>query len=142
MPPARSGVQTKAKAEKRSELSQTLTAPTGNVAAEGLGRQPQGPPARLEEEGKRGAKSPYKGAGDGVEAPPSPILCGPKEDGGGGERSRYPLACCSAVVALKRNSSKRGQCFLLSALPSPDIPSPVFNSRMPEHSESDSVHMP
>ena len=84
MPPARSGVQTKAKAEKRSELSQTLTAPTGNVAAEGLGRQPQGPPARLEEEGKRGAKSPYKGTGEGVEAPPSPILCGPKEDGGGG----------------------------------------------------------
>lgn len=39
--PARSGVQTKARVEKRSKLSQTLSAPTGNVPAEGLGREPQ-----------------------------------------------------------------------------------------------------
>lgn len=60
----------------------------------------------------------------------------------GAERSRYPLACRSAVVAMEKNSSKRGQYFLLSALSSPDILGPVFNTRMPEHSESDGVHMP
>lgn len=41
-PPARSGVQSKARAGKRSKLGQMLSAPTGNVPAEGLGREPQG----------------------------------------------------------------------------------------------------
>lgn len=39
--PAQSGVQTKARVEKRSKLSQRLSAPTGNVPVEGLGREPQ-----------------------------------------------------------------------------------------------------
>ena len=142
MPPARSGVQAEAKAEKRSELSQTLTAPTGNVAAEGLGRQPQGAPARLEAEGEPGAKSPYKGAGGRGGGASLANRLRPQRGWRGAERSSYPLACHSAVVAMEKTSSQRGQYFLLSALRSPDIPGPLFNTRMPEHSESDGVHMP
>ena len=142
MPPARSGVQTKAKAENRSELSQTLTAPTGNVAAERLGRQPQGAPAGLEAEGEWGAKSPYKGAGDGVEAPPSPILCSPKEDGGGRGRkvalsSGLPLCCGCTGEQLQR-----GPIFFAFSPTLSRHSESAFNTRMPEHSESDSVHMP
>ena len=142
MPPARSGVQAEAKAEKRSELSQTLTAPTGNVAAEGLGRQPQGAPARLEAEGEPGAKSPYKGAGGRGGGASLANRLRPQRGWRGAERSSYPLAYHSAVVAMEKTSSQRGQYFLLSALRSPDIPGPLFNTRMPEHSESDGVHMP
>ena len=70
-PPTQSGVQTKASTEKKSNLSQMLSAPTGNVPAEGLGREPQGTllPGRRQRvnwEPSRHIKAP----GLGVEGPP------------------------------------------------------------------------
>lgn len=67
---ARSGVQSEAKAEKRSELSQMLAAPTGNVPAEGLGREPQG--TLLPGRRQRPSWEPsghIKAPGEGVEVP-------------------------------------------------------------------------
>ena len=66
-----------------------------------------------------------KAPGKGWRRLPRQSSAAPKRmEVGGEERSRYPLACRSAVVALE-NSSKGGQYFLLSALRSPDIPSPL-----------------
>lgn len=70
MLPSRSGVQTKAKAEKRSKLSQILAVPTGNVPAEGLGREPQG--TLLPGRRQRASWEPschIKAPGEGVEVP-------------------------------------------------------------------------
>lgn len=70
MLPARPGVQTKAKAEKRSELSQMLAVAPGNVPAAGLGREPQG--ALLPGRRQRASWEPschIKAPGEGVEVP-------------------------------------------------------------------------
>lgn len=116
MLPARSGVQTKAKAERRSQLSQTLAAPTGNVPAEGLGREPQG--ALLPGRRRRASGEPshhIKAPGEGVEAPPSPILSGPREDGGEAERGRAISGLLLGCGCTGGEQLQKGQMFLLSA---------------------------
>jgi hypothetical protein len=84
--PARSRVQSKARAEKRSELSQNLSAPSGNVAVEGLGRAPWGGSGREEPEGERGQVAIQRTRGRGGGA----FLTNPQApDGGEREITRY-----------------------------------------------------
>lgn len=107
------GCRPRPRLKKRRELSQTLPAPTGNVPAEGLGRQPQGalPPGRrwgASQEPSRHLKAP----GEGVGQPPSPVLTELQEDGGGeGAISGLPGSWgCAGAEQLGK-----GQMFLLSA---------------------------
>lgn len=63
MPPARSGVQTKAKAEKKKRAQPNAPGTHWECACRGAGKTATGcAPARQEVGGEPGAKSPSKGA--------------------------------------------------------------------------------
>lgn len=108
---ARSGVQTKAKAEKRSERSQTLA--LGMCLQRGWEGSHGPAPTRREAEGELGAKLPYKGSrgrgGGAFPADTHPHQVERREEG------TLSVDGCTPGVALRRKQLERRQTVVRSA---------------------------